>query len=265
MTNRNRALDGLRALAVAAVMLYHFPTKQWVPGGWIGVDVFFVLSGYLITTQLLARPRTAASRGAPRVLRAPGPPPAAGTGRAARDLARRRRPGDVRRPVSAWPAGEPLTSHDLPRMALRLALIAVLLVNWHIALDPTPPTDPLVSLDSLWSLSLEEQFYLAWPPVVLGLNRRWLALITACAAAVSAALPALLAHGDPHAAQRVYFGTDTRCQALAVRGVAGPAAPAHPADQDRPARVRCAGGGRRARRWCTPRTSSPTTPARRGR
>jgi peptidoglycan/LPS O-acetylase OafA/YrhL len=47
------ALDGLRALAVVAVMLYHGGVS-WMPGGFLGVDLFFVLSGYLITTLLVA-------------------------------------------------------------------------------------------------------------------------------------------------------------------------------------------------------------------
>src|SRR3954462_506268 len=46
-------LDGLRALAVTAVLLYH-ADLQWIPGGFLGVEVFFVISGYLITSLLLA-------------------------------------------------------------------------------------------------------------------------------------------------------------------------------------------------------------------
>ena len=47
------ALDGLRALAVASVLFYH-AGLSWLPGGFLGVEVFFVISGYLITTLLLA-------------------------------------------------------------------------------------------------------------------------------------------------------------------------------------------------------------------
>ncbi|HKZ27617.1 MAG TPA: acyltransferase family protein, partial [Rubrobacteraceae bacterium] len=49
-------LDGLRALAVIAVLLYH-AELSWIPGGFLGVEVFFVISGYLITALLLAEHR----------------------------------------------------------------------------------------------------------------------------------------------------------------------------------------------------------------
>src|SRR6478672_6807331 len=53
-------VDGLRALAVAAVVAYH-AGAAWLPGGFLGVDVFFVISGYLITSLLLAEHRASGS------------------------------------------------------------------------------------------------------------------------------------------------------------------------------------------------------------
>ena len=69
-------LDGMRALAVVAVMVYH-ANSGWLPGGFLGVEMFFVISGYLITLLLIAeRERTYRCRSA--VLDAPGQAAAAG-------------------------------------------------------------------------------------------------------------------------------------------------------------------------------------------
>ena len=80
MRARIPALDGIRGVAVLLVVLYHFPTRVAVPGGWAGVDLFFVLSGFLITSLLVAE-RAASGRidlGAfyRRRLRRLGPPAA---------------------------------------------------------------------------------------------------------------------------------------------------------------------------------------------
>ena len=69
-------LDGLRALAVVAVLLYH-AGAGWLPGGFLGVDVFFVISGYLITSLLLAEHRAHGPHRAAPLLAAPRPPAAA--------------------------------------------------------------------------------------------------------------------------------------------------------------------------------------------
>ena len=72
-----RGLDGMRALAVIAVMVYH-ANSSWLPGGFIGVEVFFVISGYLITLLLIGE-HERSGRVQPRpVLPASGPPAAAG-------------------------------------------------------------------------------------------------------------------------------------------------------------------------------------------
>ena len=70
------ALDGLRAVSVIAVLLYHGDVS-WMPGGFLGVDVFFVISGFLITTLLIEEwQRSGCDRPAP-LLAAAGPPAAA--------------------------------------------------------------------------------------------------------------------------------------------------------------------------------------------
>ena len=70
-------LDGMRALAVVAVMVYH-ANHDWLPGGFLGVEVFFVISGYLITLLLVGEhERTGTDQPAP-VLGASGETPAAG-------------------------------------------------------------------------------------------------------------------------------------------------------------------------------------------
>ena len=200
------ALDGIRAFAVLAVMFYHGGTS-WAGGGFLGVDVFFVLSGFLITSLLLIEFEQAGRLD----LRA-------FWGRRARRL--------------------------LP--ALFLVLVAVLLYAtflvgeaasavrsdalatlfyvsnwWFIASgnsyfeqfqDPSP-------LTHTWSLAIEEQWYLLLPLVLVLLLPRWrrsrLAWTFAGLAVLSALEMAWLASPQTDAS-RVYYGTDTRLQALLV-------------------------------------------------
>jgi peptidoglycan/LPS O-acetylase OafA/YrhL len=206
------ALNGLRALAVFGVVAYHLQLG-WAAGGYLGVDLFFVLSGFLITSLLLEE--------------------WAGTGslHLVEFWARRAR-------------------RLLPALFLLLAALAAYLVlnaafggpganglvdlsdlrgdalatlfyvgNWHAIFAgqsyfaqfsvPSP-------LQHTWSLAIEEQFYLVWPPLLLLLLRqarrswRQVGVVVAVAGALlSAGLMALLFHpgGDP---TRVYYGTDTR-------------------------------------------------------
>lgn len=198
------ALDGLRALAVGAVFLYHVGVP-WLPGGFMGVDVFFVLSGYLITSLLLREwERTAAIdlrrfwiRRARRLL------PAAIVVIAAATL------------IAAFASPEHLgrTRAD--------ALSALFYVNnWAQILGDhsyfVAFEEPSL-LQHLWSLSIEEQFYVLWPFVVVaGLrlsSKRWLALLALALAAGSALAMGLLfeAHADP---SRVYYGADTHAFGL---------------------------------------------------
>ena len=220
-------LDGLRALAVAAVIAYHLGLS-WAPGGLLGVGVFFTLSGYLITDLLLGsweslgrlRLRTFWVRRARRLL------PALAV---------------MLVVVSLWVG----VAQPSQLGALRGDVVAATFYvsNWWLAFQHvsyfarfTAPSP----LGHLWSLAVEEQFYLLWPWLLwLGLlwSRRWrqarpapasspgllatrqqlwpLALVTMGLAAASAVELAVLYHPsfDP---SRIYYGTDTRAFALLI-------------------------------------------------
>ena len=184
-TTKTRApgLDGVRALAVLAVLAFH-EGASGLPGGFLGVDVFFVLSGFLITGLLTGRHDE--------------------TGRL--DL------------KEFW----------IREASLRLALLAAATYtsNWYQILHRVPyfaaagqfGTPP--PLDHLWSLAIEEQFYLIWP-VILGLvilrpNERGARVAATLLGVGASALAMALQYppgGDPSA---VYYGTDTHASALLI-------------------------------------------------
>jgi len=206
-------LDGLRALAVSAVIAYH-AELAWLPGGFLGVEVFFVISGYLITSLLLREHRAA--------------------GRV--DL----RAFWLRRARRLLPALFALLAACaiwsvifLPETiaGLRADVLAALtyVTNWWLVIGERSYFEaagrpPL--LQHLWSLAVEEQFYLLWPPLLAGMLRLWggrrrPVLVATLAGAASSTLamvvPALL-RGYPLEADpsRVYYGTDTRAAGLLV-------------------------------------------------
>ena len=206
-------LDGLRAIAVLAVIAFH-EQFSWAPGGLLGVAVFFTLSGFLITDLLLNRWLVSGrlhlanfwARRARRLL------PALFVMLAI---------------VTAW-----VTLLDRARLdSLRgaVAAAATYSSNWYLIVQGQSyfsrfaPPQPL---DHLWSLAVEEQFYLIWPWLLLaGLflirgrrsagSIRWLALPTLALAAGSAVLMWAMYHPavDP---TRVYEGTDTRACGLLI-------------------------------------------------
>jgi peptidoglycan/LPS O-acetylase OafA/YrhL len=201
------ALDGLRAVAVLAVLLYH-GNVPWVRGGFLGVDVFFVLSGYLITSLLLTEwDRWGAVDLAAFWMR----------------RARRLLPALVL-VLTAVLVYSMTAAAATQRDAIRGDAVATLLYvsNWRYVLTgqsyfaqfETP--SPLLHT---WSLGIEEQWYIVFPIVLaillarLRLRRRTLGVVLLLAAIGSAAWMAALytPFADP---SRVYYGTDTRVQAL---------------------------------------------------
>lgn len=201
------ALDGLRALAVIAVVIYHMNATA-LQSGLLGVTIFFALSGYLITGLLIREWSTTKKINLPQFW--------------------------LRRVRRLFPAivfvllgTIVLTGVFAPDMLTKLRndIVAALLFFtnwWYIFQDvsyfeamgaPSPVTH-------FWSLAIEEQFYLIWPPLLLLLfskrvKKRHIQLGLLVAAIASAAAMAILysPQADP---SRVYYGTDTRAFSLLI-------------------------------------------------
>lgn len=207
------ALDGLRAVCVLGVMVYH-ARQDWLPGGFLGVDVFFVLSGFLITSLLLVEYKKWRSLDLANFWK---------------HRARRLLPALFLVTPAACVAAAYLEPADKLATVRGDALATLLYVaNWRFILknqsyfdqygDPSP-------FRHMWSLGIEEQYYLVFPLILFGLlalfRRRLtnISLILAGGAVLSGLLMAALF--DPQVdPSRVYFGTDTRAQELLVGATA---------------------------------------------
>jgi len=192
-------LDGLRAIAVAGVFLYH-SRIDWLPGGFLGVDLFFVLSGYLITSLLLveweARNRIDLRRFWLR-------------------RARRLLPALVVVVLAALILAAIFARDDLARTRGDAVSSLLYYTNWHEIIANHSYfnlTGRPSLLQHLWSLAVEEQFYVIWPlllvPGLVLLGRKRLPFLVAAGIAGSAALMWLLY--NPTDPTRVWNGTDTR-------------------------------------------------------
>jgi peptidoglycan/LPS O-acetylase OafA/YrhL len=182
------SLDGVRAIAVLLVLLFHFQVPGF-PGGFIGVDVFFVLSGLLITTNLLAEHDQRGRVG----LRA----------------------FYARRALRLLPALYLLLLCCAPFVAPEWTAAGFsYLANWFLATR----TLQISPLSHLWSLSIEEQFYVVWPlglAALLGAGRSRGAIAgVALALAVVSALAKVVGYDQPRSWVRLYHGSDTRADAL---------------------------------------------------
>jgi peptidoglycan/LPS O-acetylase OafA/YrhL len=204
---RAPGLDGVRALAVLSVLGFH-EGLSWLPGGFLGVDIFFVLSGFLITDILAAKfgrdgnvgLSTFWQRRARRLL------PALGL--------------MLVTVTAAVTLLEPDQRGTLPPALLGAVTYTS---NWwqafahqsYFSLYGPPPV-----FQHLWSLAVEEQFYVIWPLVLLGVlfvlrNKALRVIFAWLAAAASAITMALVYHkgGDP---SLVYYGTDTHAAGLLI-------------------------------------------------
>ncbi len=218
------ALDGLRAIAVALVLVAHGGVPG-VPGGFIGVDVFFVLSGFLITSLLLDElARAGRIELAGFWIR----------------RARRLLPALVLMVLTVAAARELLPYQALT--GLRGDAIAAFLwmANWRFVAQQTDyftQGTPPSPLQHTWSLGVEEQYYFAWPLLLIAVTLllaararrryswatvggvRFAAFLIATAGALASAAVAIVLAADG-TRDRIYFGTDTRAQALLVGAAA---------------------------------------------
>lgn len=192
------ALDGIRGVAIVAVVLFH---SRVMPSGFVGVDIFFVLSGFLITSLLL---REYASTGTISL-----------------------KQFYLRRVLRLGPAlmivliaacvyeTIYLPYPGVENIFIRSGYAVAYIANWVWAFDPA--ANPLGSLLPLWSLAIEEQFYILWPFIL-----RWLlvrlalgptALIVFLAAVGAIARRYFLAEAGAHG-MRLYAGTDSHADPI---------------------------------------------------
>jgi peptidoglycan/LPS O-acetylase OafA/YrhL len=225
-------IQGLRAIAVSMVVIYHL-RPSLLPGGFAGVDVFFVISGYLITGHLW---RGYQKTGSVSLLDF--------WGRRARRLV----PAAALVLLVTWLVArvvEPVT--ELPDIAAQIRASALYVQNWQLASDAVnylQAQGPATPVQHFWSLSVEEQFYLVWPLlfglaalvalVVARLSGRWhgrhaepaasgrraglvtVALLTTALVACSLAYSVYDTRVNPAAA---YFVTTTRMWELGIGGL----------------------------------------------
>ncbi|QLD12217.1 acyltransferase family protein [Microbacterium oleivorans] len=206
---RIAGLDGLRALAVLLVVLYHLFPAWLLRSGYIGVDVFFVISGFLITTLLL---RERARDGRVHLRRF--------WARRARRLIPALAVVVCVSASFAWIVGGDVLV-DLGQQVVGAATFSY---NWISMADGGSyfsAADPEI-FRNLWSLAVEEQFYLVWPlvlPLFLLLPGRRRRALAALALAIASAAWATVNLSGGADLTRVYFGTDTHAFGLLV-GVA---------------------------------------------
>jgi peptidoglycan/LPS O-acetylase OafA/YrhL len=198
------AIDGLRALAVIAVMFYHLGFS-WIPGGFLGVDLFFVISGYVITRLLLD---SIAQSG--------------GLDLRGFYLARARRllPALLFTVITTTIAIGIWAPDTIKRFITDMPFALTGTMNWWLVAREQDYFESIGRpplLQHTWSLAVEAQFYLVWPLILyfilkrLGKNRiPFAALLIAAASGIALLIVSLsLDASNSSDVSHIYFGTDT--------------------------------------------------------
>jgi peptidoglycan/LPS O-acetylase OafA/YrhL len=210
------ALDGLRAIAILAVMIYH-ADLPWFPGGFLGVDIFFVLSGFLITSLVLTElERTHRLDFKQFYIR----------------RARRLLPALFLMMAVVLVIGAFLATDAAAGLRRDIPASLFYVTNWayifgeqsYFEVIGRPPL-----LQHLWSLAVEEQFYLIWPAIAYfafkrGLRhgsgrqkvRQWALIGALLSTAVMVTLSIMGGYPGPNDGSRAYFGTDSHAMGLLI-------------------------------------------------
>jgi len=200
------SLDGLRALAVLAVIVYH-ARPDWLPGGFLGVDVFFAISGFIITRTLLSEWQE----------------------RHAIDIRlfylrriRRLQPALATVIIAALVYSLAFDPAGVARLRLDALAAAGQVANWRFVLANQSYFESFArpsALRHLWSLAVEEQFYMVWP-LFMATGLRFLrpSLLALPVILLAAGSYALMLWLSSHGAgvSRLYYGTDTRAAGLLI-------------------------------------------------
>ncbi|KZE06331.1 acyltransferase family protein (plasmid) [Bacillus mycoides] len=200
-------LDSLRGLAILGVILYHI-NFNWMPGGFLGVTVFFVLSGYLITDILAIEWKNNKRIDLKKFWLS---------------RARRLLPGMLIMLIVtlAWIT----IFHSSLLVKMRGDSLAALLYfsNWwyiYHKLSYFDSFSQLSPLNHFWSLAVEEQFYVVWPFVIsLGfyyIKKQSRMILFICLGAIASALAMAILYEPGTDPSRIYYGTDTRAFSLLI-------------------------------------------------